>query len=96
MGKQSKSRKGVPVSVEVDDDSIDSYIYPLTEACHHYTKLKEVPWDIQKYEKCFHSNPALAILRCTNQLIQSTHINDSLDTGSNDTACSRSTMKAST
>ncbi|CCC06172.1 hypothetical protein SMAC4_00390 [Sordaria macrospora] len=23
--------------------------YPLDENCHHYTKLGEVPWDIQKY-----------------------------------------------
>ncbi|CAK7562885.1 MAG: putative diacylglycerol O-acyltransferase tgs1 [Sporothrix epigloea] len=24
---------------------------PLTEKCHHYTKLQDVPWDIQKYWK---------------------------------------------
>ncbi|KAH8815001.1 RNA cap guanine-N2 methyltransferase [Xylogone sp. PMI_703] len=23
--------------------------YPLTEKCHHYTSIGEVPWDIQKY-----------------------------------------------
>ncbi|CAK7268942.1 putative diacylglycerol O-acyltransferase tgs1 [Sporothrix epigloea] len=27
---------------------------PLTEKCHHYTRLQDVPWDIQKYWKGRH------------------------------------------
>jgi len=35
-----------------DVDSIEaeaSSLYPLTDECHHYTHVSEVPWDIQKY-----------------------------------------------
>ncbi|KIN04826.1 hypothetical protein OIDMADRAFT_116016 [Oidiodendron maius Zn] len=44
-----------------------STIYPLTDECHHYTSIRQVPWDIQKYWQQRHS-----IFSCYNMGIQMT------------------------
>lgn len=31
------------------EDGTTADILPLTDDCHHYAHLSEVPWDIQKY-----------------------------------------------
>jgi len=29
-------------------ESVNSTLFPLTDSCHHYTKIGQVDWDIQK------------------------------------------------
>jgi hypothetical protein len=64
MGSKKNSRKARPREAEdernsMHDDTMDGVNegsslevamveFPLTDDCHHYTSIKEVPWDIQK------------------------------------------------
>lgn len=50
-GAHTTSSEDVDMPHTVKDaDQIDapSQAFPLTDECHHYTRVSEVPWDIQK------------------------------------------------
>jgi hypothetical protein len=51
------SRTGEELKENDEDDAMkvdgkarveEQVKWPLTDECHHYSRLKEVPWDIQK------------------------------------------------
>ena len=37
--------------MDLDSEIEEAPDLPLTEECHHYDDISEVPWDIQKYER---------------------------------------------
>ncbi|RFU36128.1 hypothetical protein B7463_g264, partial [Scytalidium lignicola] len=47
----NEERYDTPMETDIvpDSHSTLSVSYPLTDNCHHYTFISEVPWDIHKY-----------------------------------------------
>jgi len=58
---QNMETDGVPATMRKDPQSSKTHKgtvheqLPLTEDCHHYSRISEVPWDIQKYWHQRHS-----------------------------------------
>ena len=46
--KNSINENSIGDAEDVFAQEYVSTIYPLTDECHHYTSIRQVPWDIQK------------------------------------------------